>query len=148
MEFALAKIANEMQAQALRSGSETMINRVDFISTCRSIHFFEDVSSKQLSIIYSVFDPMKRNAMRFVELISCLTLLDNIEHTACEKLKTLWKMQHTYGLDRNVFDIALDILCIARFNMEELMDVERLFKTQYRPKCYEHALNLKVREWQ
>ena len=37
MDYAIMKIGDELQEKAILSGSETTINRVDFISTCNKI---------------------------------------------------------------------------------------------------------------
>jgi len=66
-------------------GSETSLSRI------------EEISPKQMSSLYSLFDPMKHNVMRFVEIISALTVLDKPEKLPQDKLKVYGKF--TMNLD-------------------------------------------------
>ena len=40
-------------------GSQTSLKRANFIEACSNIHILEELSSKQLSIMFSTLDPMK-----------------------------------------------------------------------------------------
>jgi len=46
-----------------------------------------------------------------------------------------------FGLDRNIFDIALDVFCICCYSVEEAVAMETLFKEEFRLKCYEMAIS-------
>jgi hypothetical protein len=127
MESVIQSIADKLQEAAIKGfffffskllfffnsiffhsgGSQTTLRRVEFIETCNKILIFDDVSSKQLSLLFSLFDPMKRfysveqkfflkhilynyqhrNSMRYVEFIACLKVLDNPEDSPYDKLK-------------------------------------------------------------
>lgn len=140
MDYAIMNIGRELQTQAIKTGSETSINRVDFISTCGKNPHLKDASTKQLSILYSCFDPLKKNALRFVEFMATLKVLDNPSQDVLDKLRALWHVHHELGLDRNVFDICQDIMSTCCFSTEEVAAMELLFREEFRPACYKLAL--------
>ena len=98
MDIVIYRLADALQETALRRGSETTISRVDFIDVCKSTKTFDDSANRLMSIMYSIFDPMKKNDMRFVELIASLIILDKAGDTAEAKLETLWDTYYKYGL--------------------------------------------------
>ena len=53
-------------------------------------------------------------------------------------------MNFEYGLDRNIFDIALDVFCSCCYSVEEANKMETLFREEFRVKCYEMAINGKA----
>jgi hypothetical protein len=140
MRKAIRSIAKSLRAAAMRNGSETSMRRIDFIQACQDISFFEEVTSKQLSLLYSLFDPMKRNVMRFVEFIGMLTALDMPELLPEDKLKALWLVHHEFGLDRNMFDIVLEILTCCAISVADANQIEKLFAEEFRSVCYEMSI--------
>jgi hypothetical protein len=143
MSDAVQKIAQMLKQVAVKNGSETSLKRIEFIQACSLIHYFEGVSEKQLSQLFSIFDPMKKNSMRFVEFILLLTILDRPEMEPIPKLQNLWTIAHQYGSDRNIFDIAFDVLSSCAGSIEDLNEIEKKFKEEFRPKCYEFAIQQK-----
>jgi hypothetical protein len=140
MRKAIRSIAKALRAAAMQNGSETSLRRMDFINACQNITYFEEVSAKQLSLLYSLFDPMKRNVMRYVEFIGLLTVLDMPEKLPEDKLQSLWKVHFEFGLDRNIFDIVLEILSCCTISVPDVTAIENLFAEQFRPICYEMAM--------
>lgn len=141
MRKAIRKIAKALRAAAMRNGSETSLRRIDFIEACQDISYFDEVTPKQLSLLYSLFDPMKRNVMRYVEFIGLLTALDMPELLPEDKLKRLWTVHYEFGLDRNIFDIVLEILTSCAHSVADYHAIEELFAEEFRAKCYELAMS-------
>jgi len=141
MKEAIRSIAKSLRRSAMRNGSETSMRRIDFIQACQHISYFEEVTPKQLSLLYSLFDPMKKNSMRFVELVGLLAVLDCPDQLPYEKLQYLWKIHYEFGLDRNIFDIVLEILSCCAYSVRDLLLIEDLFKSEFRPKCYELSIS-------
>jgi len=140
MFTAIQKIGDAMHQAALKNGSETALKRIHFVQACQVISFFEDVSSRQVSQLYSLFDPMKRDMMRYVEFLLLLHVLDHPEHDALSKIRTLWRCCQAYGLDRNIFDTALEILTCCAGSLQDVAAIEEYFKIEFRKKCYEFAI--------
>lgn len=140
MKSAIKLMARTLKEAALKGGSETSMSRVDFIQACKAMVQFEDVSSKQISHLYSMFDPMKKNTMRFVEIIGLLAALNKKDQPAIQKLKSLWKLHYEFGLDRNIFDIVQEILSCCAYSVPDLDHMEALFKSEFRTKCYEMSI--------
>lgn len=141
MRKAIRHIAKALRAAAMRNGSETSLRRIDFIEACQEISYFEEVTPKQLSLLYSLFDPMKRNVMRFVEFIGLLTVLDMPELLPEDKLRRLWTVHYEFGLDRNIFDIVLEILTSCAHSVADCHAIEELFADEFRTKCYELSIS-------
>jgi hypothetical protein len=154
MTEVIKKIAESLQEVAIRGGSETSIRRAEFVLACHRVTFFEDVGGKLISQMYSLFDPMKRDMMRFVELIYMMIALDHPEQEPIQKIVSLWNISQQYGLDRSSFDIIFEILSCCAVSLSDAADMEALFKSQFRPKCYEYAINggkfkqSGIRSWQ
>ena len=77
---------------------------------------------------------------RFVDLISCLTVLDNAAQPALEKLSMLWEIYDTYGDDTPPMDNALAVLCACCNTDNDRLAIEKLFKEHFRPACYKRTL--------
>lgn len=140
MTDAIKKIADTLREIALKSGSETSLRRLDFVKACSRITYFEDIASKHISQTFSIFDPLKKDCMRFVELILHLVVLDKPEYHASEKISLLWQYANEYGLDRGLFDIAFDVLTCCAGSLSDLAAIESAFKEEFRPRCYEFAV--------
>ena len=80
--------------------------------------------------------------MRFVELLGLLTVLDFPDQLPYEKLKSLWKIHFEYGLDRNIFDIILEILSCCAYSVPDFDIIEKLFREEFRLKAYELSMGL------
>lgn len=138
------KIARFWQQYALKGGSETSMRRADFVLACSRISFFEDISSKQISQLYSLFDPDRKNSMRYVEILLMFVVLDRPQDSIFQKVRMLWSYASQFGLDRSLFDVALGAFSAFAGSRKELQTVEELFKSEFRPQCYEYCVTGKV----
>ena len=64
--------------------------------------------------VYGVFDPLKKNIVRFVELIKCLNVLDNFEYSNEEKLLAVWDVNMEFGQDMSPFDVG-EYVCMHAY---------------------------------
>ena len=142
MHDVIRSIAKTLRDAALRSGSETSLRRIDFIKACQSMPCFTDTTAKQLSVLYSLFDPMKKDSMRFVELLGLMTILDNPTDLPYDKVRALWKLHNEFGLDRNVFDIVFEVLSCCAYSLKEYELIEKLFRDEFTAKSYEAAMGM------
>lgn len=141
MEQTLDKIALLLHEVAMHSGSETSIRRVDFVSHMSKLSFLgDDASAKTLSHLYSTFDPLKKNALRFVELLLRWKVLVCPETHLVEKFRRLWQWALLYGADRSVVDRVVDVLCLCCGSNADRDEVERLFRDEFKPRCLELAV--------
>lgn len=143
MTDAIEKIAVALQQTAINNGSQTSLKRIEFLQAAVLMTYFEGISEKQLSQLYSIFDPMKKNSMRVIDFILTLLILDSPEALPIPKLQTLWQYITRFGLDRNILDLAFDVLSVCAGSYDDLQRMERLFRHEFRPKCYEFAVHEK-----
>jgi hypothetical protein len=140
MATVLDKIAQSWHSAALEAGCETSLRRADFVQVCGRISFFEDVSAKQMGQLYSLFDPARRDSVRYCELLLRLLVLDQPELGLEQKLRALWQCATRYGRDRSSLEVALEVLTCCAASREDLQRIEAAFRDEFRPRCYELAL--------
>jgi len=141
MDSVIREMAGAMRAEASRLGASTILRRSDFVNIVTGVAAFEGFDIKLFSAVYGVFDPLKKNIMRFVELIKSFALLDNFEFTTDEKLQNLWDLNMEYGQDMSPFDIALTCLCNVCASDQDSDDIKRLFKQMFKPACYRVSIS-------
>jgi hypothetical protein len=141
MEQTIDKIAVVLLQVALHSGSETSIRRVDFVSHMSKLSLLgDDASAKTLSHLYSTFDPLHKNALRFVELLLRWKVLVSPELHLLEKWRLLWAWVMQYGADRSVIDRVMDVLTLCCGNNQDRDEVERLYHLEFKTRCLELAV--------
>ena len=136
LDSVITELAKNMRAEASRLGASTILRRVDFVQVMANLPAFEGMDQTLFSAVYGVFDPLKKNIVRFVELIKSLALLDDFEATTEEKLAKLWDLNMEYGQDMSSFDIAQTCLCNVCASDADAAEIKNLFKTQFKPACY------------
>jgi hypothetical protein len=140
MPDAIRTIALKLKMEAKSLGQPTMLPRIQFIKTMGTISYFEHVQPKQLSLLYSVFDPMKKNYFRFIDFLIGFTLLENEKDDAVTKLSKVWKLNEEFGLDRSVMELALHCLTSAVASDAELAEIESEFASSFRSACYQNVI--------
>lgn len=115
------------------------LKRIDFIKLCSKNFYFEDVNSKLMSQLYSLYDPMKKNSMRYIEILLSLLVLDCPNLNILKKLYIIFKFYSVFGFDKNIFEVLTDILTLCCNNNKEYDDIVHLIQTKYRLICYEMA---------
>ena len=136
MEEVTFEIANRIHANSTRLGAATIVNRSNFVNILASVPALDGFDTKLFSAIFGVFDPLKKNSVRFVEVIKSLALLDNFEYSTEEKLAALWDINMTYGQDMSPFDMALTILTTACGCDADSNEINALFLSLFKPACY------------
>lgn len=133
-------LSRELRAAAFKAGTPTALGRVDFIKALSGVAAFNDCETKQLSIFYSVFDPVKRNVVQYVELLCSFAVLLNEKDDNRTKLGTLWDLLETFGNDRSQFEKAKAALTSVCASDAERHQMDELFKAYFRPLCYRLAI--------
>lgn len=146
MNFVLREIAAALRREGVSIGTPTSLNRLDFIHVLSKNKYFELMSKKAISLTFSVFDPLKRNSIRFVELIASLAVLDTPLDTAMQKLAYLWSIISTYGDDQGGFSVALAALTSCCRSDQDQRDIEKSFAKTFRPAAYQAAVGTRNME--
>ena len=133
-------LAKELRAAAMKAGTQTSLKRVDFMRALSRVPALEGVEPKQLSILYSVYDPVKKNVVQFVDLLCSFAVLLNEKDSNDKKLADLWWLMENYGNDRSPFEKALSVLCSVCSSDEERHKMSEFFKAYFRPLCYRLAI--------
>lgn len=137
---ALKDLAGRLRAEATNLGTPSSISRVDFLNILSKMSYFETAGEKQLSLLFSVFDPIKKNSIHFADLIVSFAVLDHPLDSAIEKLSTSFKLLREYGLDVPLIETALSSFLGACSSEKERLSIEKLFKEEFRPSCYRAAI--------
>lgn len=138
---AITTLAQGLKREALNIGTSSSFTRAEFIAAMTKQKHFEVVVHKQLGLLFSVFDPLKKNIIKFYEFIVLFAILDNPQDSVWDKLGTVYRLNQEYGLDQPPFDYALMSLVSCCISDKERLLMEKLFKESFRPMCYKLAIN-------
>jgi hypothetical protein len=133
--------AHRLRADATLTGASTILKRADFMQAISKIHSYEGFDMKLFNAVYGVFDPLKKNIVRFVEIIKSMAVIDKFEDTSEEKLMTLWDLNMEFGQDMSPFDVAATCLYNVCGSDAEHAEMKRLFSHEFRPTCYRKSIN-------
>ncbi len=136
----LQEVGTRLQSESLRLGNRTTLPRMEFIEVMHSIQLFEHVQPKQISLLFSVFDPAKHNIIRFVDWLVAFSVLDSPNDSAVKKLRGFWMLNEKFGNDRSVMELALTILTSCCGNDSEYEEMRSEFKKVFRPACYQSVV--------
>ena len=140
MSAAIRHIADHLREAGIATGTPTMLRRGDFVRCFEKNPFTDCFEKQEASILFSTFDPHRKNTARFVDLVACFAVLDCPSQSAAEKLGTLWEIHDTYGDDQPPMENALSVLAACCCSDADRGAIEKLFKEQFRPACYKHSL--------
>lgn len=140
MQKAIEEIGSTLRVDATLQGSPTTMRRADFVASLQKMSLFSAFTYKQLILLYNAFDSKGKNAFRFIEYVLLLALLDHPEYSVLEKLNYLWNIYSTYGADLTPMNMALEILCCAASSDSDRIEIEKLFKNEFRGCCYRMSI--------
>jgi len=140
MTEAIKAIGQRLQVDAKKLGQPTVLPRMHFIKVMHQISFFEHVQPKQISLLYSVYDPLKKNTFRYVEFLVAFTLLDSEMDTAIQKLSKIWHLNETFGNDRSVMEMALTCLTSCCASDQDYNEMLQEYKNTFRSACYQNVI--------
>jgi hypothetical protein len=136
----IVQIGDHLREAATSAGAPTQLKRGDFVRCFERNQYTSCLEKQESSILFSTFDPHRKNFTRYVELIACFAVLDNATQPATDKLTTLWELHEAYGDDNSPMDIALAVFCACCTSDADRVTIEKLFKELFRPACYTHSL--------
>lgn len=140
MSIIIPDIAVSLIEQASAAGIVTHLRRVDFMNSMKRIRYCSTLTSQQVSLLFNAFDPLKKNSIRFGDIIANWTVLDCPLDSAVDKLIQLWELYDKLGYGQSPLDMSFTILTSCCSSAEEKQAIEKLFKEQFRPKCYNMSL--------
>jgi hypothetical protein len=136
----IKEVGNSLRRQAKISNTPTSVSRLQFITALSRMHCFDVLNDRSHSAVYSVFDPLKHNCVRFVELVLALGIFDHPLQTALEKLAYLWQLAAEFGNDEPPIAIALSVLTCCCAGDSERKTIEQKFKHELKPLLYKMAV--------
>lgn len=146
MTLAIRDVGNALRREGILAGTPTSLTRKQFLDCLTKYKYFETLEVRSLSGVYSSLDPLKRNSVRFIELLDGMALIDLHLDKPAEKLGCIWNLHSDYGDDEPPFDVALAVLCSANYNDVDRRSIEKMYKDQFRPTCFKVALSVDTRD--
>jgi hypothetical protein len=138
--------AEALRIESYAHGQKAALLRMQFIKVMGGIFAFEHLSTKQHSLLFSVFDPLKKSFVIYANIICALVVLDQpmkYKDNICKLIIELWRVYEKYGDDQQSVDIAEAILLSCSGTDSEYNQIKKLFKTEVRPVLYNLAVSRK-----
>lgn len=141
MASAIKDIAVTLRLEATKIGTPFTLKRAEFVSALLKMSFFETVPPQQFGMLFTAFDPAKKNVIAFVDIFSSLVILDNPKDSVIEKLTSIFKIRRDFGLNQGPFELALStLLCCCASDTDRKL-IETLFISEFRPAAYKSSIN-------
>jgi hypothetical protein len=134
------ELAVHLRKHALQSGTPTSLKRIEFVNALNKHPSFEKCDPRELSVLYGVFDPVKRNVVQFVEVLASFVVLLNEKDDSDTKLGQLWDLYDSYGNDKSQFEKAFACLVTVCSCDKEYQTTTEYFKSYLRPTCYRASI--------
>ena len=142
-EQAILDFAETLRREAFSHGQKAVLLRAHFIKAMSATEVFEHLLPKQMSLLFSVYDPLKKSMVRFVDVIAAFYVLDapqKYKDDDVALLLDLWRLYDYYGDDQQPSVVAESVLCTCCGSTEEHKEMQRLFKESFRPALYRSAI--------
>lgn len=147
VDQAIMEFAEVLRKEALSHGQKASLLRHHFIRAMSTTELFEHLNPKQMSLLFSVFDPFKKSTVSFIQIVAAFTVLNQShryregssgQHTAL--LLDLWRLYEIYGEDQQPMDRTESVLCSCCGSSEDQKEILRLIKDVLRPILYKIAV--------
>jgi hypothetical protein len=148
VDQAIMEFAEVLRKEALSHGQKASLLRHHFIRAMSTTELFEHLNPKQMSLLFSVFDPFKKSTVSFIQIVAAFTVL-NQSHRYREGgnsnqqtalLLDLWRLYEIYGEDQQPMDRTESVLCSCCGSAEDQKEILRLIKNVLRPVLYKIAV--------
>lgn len=137
---AILSIGIFLRREATRNGNATQMERLDFIKSLMKTTHFEQVTENQVSLLFSTFDSLKKNRIRFADILVGMTILDRPNDSCVDKLVNIWGIYDSFGADMPNLDMLETILLSCAGSDADVAQVKNEFKEHFRPFLYKEAL--------
>mmetsp|Transcript_21521 Transcript_21521/g.31264 ORF Transcript_21521/g.31264 Transcript_21521/m.31264 type:complete len:668 (-) Transcript_21521:206-2209(-) len=139
----ILEFAETLRKEAFSHGQKAALLRAQFIKAMSSTEIFEHLLPKQMSLLFSVFDPLKKSIILFVDVIAAFTVLDHPQKYRDDNtalIIDLWRLYDYYGDDMQPVVVAESVLTTCCGSDEDHKEIKRLFKDVFRPALYRLAI--------
>lgn len=132
-------IAKKLKAEANIHGQKDALTRKHFITAMLKISYFEHLAMKQISLLFSMFDPKKKSVICYADLICALFIFDSPRRytdSIMELITELWGIYLQYGNNDPPMETAEKVLTTCCGSGEEEKVIQKLLKEKFRPALY------------
>lgn len=133
-------LGRKLLYQSIKFGQKSYIDRAQFITAICETPSFEHVPMKQKNMLFSGFDDLKRNLIRFVSVIRAFAVVDNIIESPSAKLNYMWMLEEEFGDPQPPLTKIYDILSTVVGSEEERLAMQEVFEKEFKPACYRYAI--------
>jgi hypothetical protein len=143
VEQAILEFAEILRKEALAHGQKASLLRHHFIRAMSTTELFEHLNPKQMSLLFSVFDPFKKSSVSFIQIVAAFTVLNQspkYRDNQTAVLMDLWRFYEIYGEEQQPMDRAECVLCTCCGSAEDQKEILRLIKEVLRPVLYKIAV--------
>ncbi len=140
MTSALHELGIKLKIEAKRYGIATQFKRADFIKALLKTPYFEITPPKSLAALFSAFDPLKKNLIRYAEILATWHVIDKPLDPPGAKLKNIFRIYAEYNSDLPLLESALHTFLSACGNEEQRQVMARLYRDEFRQVCYKKAI--------
>ena len=129
-----------LRREAIKYGNETQLSRLNFINAMQKVPHFEQVQESQLSLLFSTFDTLKKDRIRFADILVGLAILDRPNDACIDKLVSVWGIYDKFGSDMPRLDLVETILLSCASSDEDVHKIQNEFRNHFRPFIYKQVL--------
>jgi uncharacterized membrane protein YgcG len=161
VEQAIIEFAEVLRREAMSHGQKASLLRHHFIRAMSTTELFEHLNPKQMSLLFSVFDPFKKSTICFIQIVAAFTVLNQSHRYRSSSsgggggdgngngsnqialLLDLWRLYEIYGEEQQPMDRTESVLCSCCGSAEDQKEILRLIKDVLRPILYKIAVKSK-----
>lgn len=143
IDQAIIEFAEILRKEALSHGQKGSLLRHHFIRAMSTTELFEHLNPKQMSLLFSVFDPFKKSTVSFIHVIAAFTALNQTpkqRENQTALLMELWRLFEIYGEEQQPMDRVEAVLCTCCGSNDDQNQILRLIKEVLRPILYKIAV--------
>lgn len=140
MASVIREIALKLKKESISIGTPFTLTRTDFLTIISKFPALEVVPSQHLSLLYSQFDCLKKDSIVIGDLIACWSVLDQPLQGPIEKIAHIFRVMREFSVQVPNIDTALQALLSACGSDGDKLNIERLFKEEFRPACYRSSV--------
>lgn len=137
---ALEDIKILFRDEGIRHNNPSMLDRSSFIKVLIGTTYYETTPSNTIAALFSSLDHLQKNIIRFVNIIVYWSILDKPLDSGIAKIMTVFKLLTEINMDVPMLECALATFCSVCKSDRDRLDMEKLFKDEFRMACYNAAI--------
>lgn len=142
MQQAILDLGDSLRNEAFKVGQKAVLIRSQFLHAMSKSSYFEHLPTKQISLLFSVFDPLKKTVVRYVDMLCTFSVLDlpTIMPNPIDIIVHLWRLFEMYGDDQQPIHVAESVLTTCCASEAEHKKMMRLVVSTMKPVLYRLAV--------